>query len=114
MGAQALAAAAQGAGRGAARTPGGGVIERPENIQVLRANGRIFWLKASVEVIVARIEGGTERPSLTEGKSFTDEVAEVLERRTPMYRSSAQHEIDTDPLPPEHVADRIVEIWEGG
>lgn len=93
---------------------GGGVIERSENIEVLRANGRVFWLKASVAVIVGRIEGGTERPSLTGGKSFTDEVAEVLERRTPIYRSAAQHEIDTDPLTPEQVADRIIEIWERG
>ena len=27
---------------------------------------------------------GTERPALTAGRSFTDEVAEVLERRIPL------------------------------
>ena len=77
---------------------GGGIIERPENIAALRANGRIIWLKASVPVIVARIHGDSERPSLTGGKSFTEEVAEVLERRLPLYRHAAQHEIDTDHL----------------
>ena len=61
---------------------GGGVIERPENVDVLRENSRMIWLKASVSSIVARIQGDTERPSLTGAKSFTDEVAEVLERRT--------------------------------
>ncbi|HTG82141.1 MAG TPA: shikimate kinase [Geobacteraceae bacterium] len=90
---------------------GGGVIERPENVEVLRQNARVIWLKASVATIVARIQGGTERPALTAGKSFTDEVAEVLERRTPLYRSAAHDEIDTDPLTPEQVADRIIEIW---
>ncbi len=91
---------------------GGGVIERPENVEVLQRNALIFWLKASVATIVSRIQGDTERPALTSGKSFTEEVAEVLERRTPLYRSAARYEIDTDPLTPEQVADRIIEIWE--
>jgi len=90
---------------------GGGVIERPENIEALKKNGIIFWLKASVNVIVARIESGTERPALTEGKSFTEEVAEVLEKRTQKYSSAAQYEIDTDKLTPDQVADSILEIW---
>lgn len=93
---------------------GGGVIERPENIEVLRTNSRIFWLQASVEVIVSRIQGGTERPALTAGKSFTEEVAEVLGRRTPKYKDAAQYEIYTDPLTPEQVANRIIEIWRAG
>ena len=90
---------------------GGGVIERPENIEALETNARIFWLKASVDAIVARIEGGSERPALIAGKTFTEEVAEVLERRTAKYQSAAHHEIDTDALTPEQVADRIIEIW---
>jgi shikimate kinase len=93
---------------------GGGVIERPENIEALQVNSRIVWLKASVGAIVSRIQGGTERPSLTGGKSFTEEVAEVLERRTPKYTSAAQYTIDTDQLTPEQVADRIIEIWKQG
>ncbi len=89
---------------------GGGVIERPENIPALRKNGMIFWLQASVDVIVGRIAGGTERPALTEGKSFTEEVAEVLDRRTPMYSEAAQHTINTDDMTPEQVADSILAI----
>lgn len=93
---------------------GGGVIERPENIDVLQANSCIIWLKASVGAIVSRIQGGSERPSLTGEKSFTEEVAEVLERRTPRYRNAAQYEIDTEQLTPEQVADRIIQIWNKG
>ena len=91
---------------------GGGVIERPENIDVLRANGIIIWLKASVDTIVSRIEGGTERPSLTGVKSFTDEVEEILDRRIPKYAAATQYEVDTDDLTPEQVADRVVGFWE--
>ncbi len=88
---------------------GGGIIERSENIEALKKNAVIFWLKASVETIVSRIEGDTERPALIAGKSFTDEVAEVLQARTPKYKNAARFEIDTDSLTPEQVADRIIE-----
>jgi shikimate kinase len=89
---------------------GGGVIERPENILALRANGIIFWLQASVDVIVSRIADSTERPALVEGKTFTQEVAEVLARRTSMYSEAAQHIINTDEMTPEQVADSILVI----
>ncbi len=89
---------------------GGGVIERPENIDVLQKRSLVFWLKASTDVIVSRIQTDTQRPSLTD-KSFTEEVAEVLEQRTPKYMRAAQHEIDTDRLSPRQVADRILSVW---
>jgi len=91
---------------------GGGVVERPENIESLRENGCLIWLKASVPTIVGRIQGGADRPALTAGKSFTEEVAEVLERRTPLYRQAALHEIDTDGLAPEEIAGQIVLLWQ--
>ena len=90
---------------------GGGVIERPENMEALRANGIVIWLKASVGVVVERISDDTERPALVEGKTFTEEVAEVLERRTPLYGESSHHEIDTDSLTPEEIAERVVGIF---
>ncbi|MDY6824882.1 MAG: shikimate kinase [Thermodesulfobacteriota bacterium] len=87
---------------------GGGVIERRENIDVLQKTGTIIWLKASVDVIVSRICTDTQRPSLTEGKTFTGEVAEVLNRRTPLYEAAAHHNIDTDDLTPAEIADKII------
>jgi len=90
---------------------GGGVIERPENIEALQTNAAIVWLKASAGVIVSRIKGGSQRPSLTGKKSFTAEVAEVLELRTPKYMRAAQYEIDTDGFTPAQVAERIIKIW---
>jgi shikimate kinase len=90
---------------------GGGVIERPENIEALQTSSLIFWLRASVDAIVSRIQEGTQRPALTDGKNFTEEVAEVLEQRIPKYKSAAQYEIDTDALTPEQVAEKIIQIW---
>ena len=89
---------------------GGGIIERPENIPALRTNGIIFWLQASADVIVSRIAAGTERPALTKSKTFTEEVAEVLDRRTPLYSEAAQHTVNTDDMTPEQVADSIMAV----
>jgi shikimate kinase len=91
---------------------GGGVIERPENIAALQKNGIIFWLKATVDVIVSRIADDTQRPALVEGKTFTEEIAEVLERRISKYENAAQFEIDTDHLTPDQVAEQIVSMWQ--
>ena len=91
---------------------GGGVILRPDNVVNLRRGGTLFWLRASVPVIVARIASGTERPALTAGKSFTEEVEDVLRQRTPLYEAAADHQIDTDTRRPEEVADAIVHLWE--
>jgi shikimate kinase len=89
---------------------GGGIIERPENIPALRTNGEIFWLQASADVIVSRIADDTERPALTEGKTFTEEVAEVLDRRTPLYSEAAHHTVNTDDMTPAQVAESILAI----
>lgn len=90
---------------------GGGVVERPENLEALSRNACVVWLKASVETIVPRIKSGTHRPALVAGKTFTEEVAEVLTRRTPLYESAAQYQVDTDPLTPDEVAERILALW---
>jgi len=87
---------------------GGGVILRPENTESLRRDGALFWLKASVKVIVDRVQESTERPALTEGKSFLAEINDVLEERRPLYRAAADREIDTDALTPTAVADEII------
>lgn len=91
---------------------GGGVIERPENITILQGNGKVFWLRAEVETIVARIAHDNQRPALVAGKTFTEEIAEVLALRTPKYRAAAQYEIVTDGLTPEAVAALIADFWE--
>lgn len=89
---------------------GGGVIERPENMELLRQTGCVIWLKAKVDTIASRIHEDTNRPSLTSGKSFIEEISEVLERRSPVYRDSARHEIDTDALTTTEIVEKIISL----
>jgi shikimate kinase len=87
---------------------GGGAVLDAQNVSNLRAKGRVFWLRASARTISERIGQGSDRPALTQGKSFLAEVEEILEERLPLYRTAADFEIDTDGVTPEEVADRIV------
>ncbi len=91
---------------------GGGVILRDENVQSLRQGGTLFWLQASVPTIVARIERGTDRPALIAGKSFTEEVEDVLRERTPRYTAAAHYTIDSDTLTPAAAAAEIARLYE--
>jgi shikimate kinase len=75
---------------------GGGVVERAANYASLRSGGKVFWLRATPATIVGRIGGDKSRPSLTGSKSFTEEVEEVLQRRTPLYERLAHAIVDTD------------------
>jgi shikimate kinase len=75
---------------------GGGVVLRPQNVEVLKRNGKLIWLTATVETITARIGGDTQRPSLTGTKSFVEEIGEVLHDRTPKYQAAADYVIQTD------------------
>ncbi|WP_035277390.1 shikimate kinase AroL [Desulforegula conservatrix] len=89
---------------------GGGVILRPENIDVMQKTGRVIWLKAGIETIAARMTGdgmtAHQRPSLS-GKGVIDEIRDVLEQRLPLYEKAAQLVIDTDGKNPEEVCDEI-------
>jgi shikimate kinase len=75
---------------------GGGVVEREANYGPLRASGLVVWLSASPGAIVARIGGDSQRPSLTGSKTFTEEVEEVLARRTPLYQRLAHVTVETE------------------
>lgn len=86
---------------------GGGVILRKKNVTNLRRNGTLFWLRAPPAVLIERIKEDTERPPLKRGKTFLEEVEEVLEERLPLYRSAADFEIDVSEKAPEQIASQI-------
>jgi len=90
---------------------GGGVILREDNVAHLRSNGLVFWLQASPDVIVARIQKSVNRPALTDGKTFTEEVAEVLAERRPLYQAAANFCINTENRRPRSIANEITRLF---
>ena len=89
---------------------GGGAILSADNRQRMRAAGPVVWLHATVETLARRLNperaGSAARPSLT-GKPIDQEVADVLDVREPLYRSTATLIVHSDGEPADQVARRI-------
>ena len=90
---------------------GGGSILRPENRNALRQKGRVVWLQAEAETLLARIERdsttGPRRPNLT-SRGGLAEIVELLATREPLYRETAHLLVDTEGKEPAAVADEII------
>lgn len=74
---------------------GGGMVLAEENRRFMRKTGRVFFLATPVAELVRRLTSDpleAQRPSLT-GRSLTEEVAEVLAQRLPLYEE-AHHRLD--------------------
>jgi len=91
---------------------GGGAPLRPESRRAMRASGRVVWLKAQPETILARMNADAttagRRPDLT-GKGPLEEILHLLAQREPIYRESAHLEVDTEGKTPDHLAAEILE-----
>lgn len=91
--------------RGLVISTGGGVPMFEENMQALRHNGLLFYLRASPITIWKRIKDVQDRPLLDVSDRFS-RILELLERREPFYRR-ADFIIQTDELNPDEVASQI-------
>lgn len=92
---------------------GGGCVLRASNRRALRRFGFVAWLTADPATLANRLrDDPAGRPALTD-RGLVDEVAEVLQFRTPLYREVAHEVIDTEDQSPEVVADRVLEAYRG-
>lgn len=90
---------------------GGGVVEDPENRELLRKSFFVLWLRACPKNICRRLKQDLvsidQRPSLT-GAGILEEVETVLKRREPLYSSVAHLIIKTDEDGPEELAKHVI------
>ena len=87
---------------------GGGILLRPQNVELLQAMGPIICLQASPQVILARTAASDERPLLNKPDP-QEEIRRLLAEREQAYRRADYH-IITDALSPEQVAERVAEV----
>jgi shikimate kinase len=91
--------------------PGGGVVLRDANREVMQSAGPIVWLTASIDTVAARMatDAATprRRPNLTVAGG-REEIETVLAERTPIYQACATFVVDTEGKTPAAVADEIV------
>ena len=87
---------------------GGGVVLDPANIELLRDNGKIVWLKVSPGEILNRLSNDDSRPLLKD--SFTLKgLSEILKNRLPLYENAGDIIIDTDKKNVREIAKEIIE-----
>jgi len=93
--------------------PGGGAVLDTDNVEALRKNGFIIWLKADKQTLLKRMNHdpgtNTRRPTLT-GKGTSDELKEVMSLREPIYERVSEIQIDTSTLDVETVVEGVLAI----
>ncbi|PKN60118.1 MAG: shikimate kinase [Deltaproteobacteria bacterium HGW-Deltaproteobacteria-11] len=89
---------------------GGGAVLDPENVRLLKHKGRLIWLDADAQTVIARMQADTNneqrRPSLT-GSEPADETGAVMATRAPFYREAADICVDTSGKSLDEIVDEI-------
>lgn len=92
---------------------GGGIVLDPENRRLMKATGRVIWLRATPGTILGRMttdgKSAGQRPDLTD-KPIAEEIIQTLEQRRPLYAEAADLHVDTDGVSRDAVCDRCLEI----
>ena len=92
---------------------GGGAPLRPESRRLMRESGSVVWLTARPETIFARMAADAttagRRPNLT-SRSGQDEIVHLLQKREPVYREAAHHEVDTEGKSPQELTSEILAL----
>ena len=90
---------------------GGGLVLKEENNKLLQENGKIIFLRASLETLLKRLKLDGTRPVLqTSAENIKERLVKLLEERTPIYEHVADYIVDVDGKTPEEIAKEIVEI----
>jgi len=90
---------------------GGGVVLNPDNVQDMKKNNAVIWLKASIKTIQKRIvqdmKTQEQRPALT-NKDLMEEIKETLAFRNPLYKNAADFFINTDQADINEICQKII------
>lgn len=90
---------------------GGGVVIAPANRAVMRTNGIVVNLKVTLDQVLTRLAGCTDRPLLA-GDCAADRVARLMAEREQFY-ADADIRIDTDGKSVEDVATEVLSRLKG-
>ena len=90
---------------------GGGLVLKTENNALLKENGKIVFLRASLETLAKRLKVDGSRPLLqTSSETFRDRLEKLMRERVPVYEHVADYIVDVDGKTPEEIAVEIIEI----
>ena len=94
---------------------GGGLVLRTENSELLKKNGVVVFLRATVETLVGRLGLFNDRPLLQGKESVVGQkLTELMQERTPVYEGVSDYIVDVDGKTPSETADEIVKLLKEG
>ncbi len=82
---------------------GGGVVERCENIDILKNSGIVVFINRPLDILLKTIDA-SKRPLLKDGK---DKLKELYSRRIDLYRAACHIEVLND-SELEHIVENII------
>lgn len=86
---------------------GGGVVLKPENIDIMKSTGVVILLSASPETVYGRVCNNQNRPLLKDKKSVED-IKKMMEGRLSLYESAYDIKVNVDDITPSQVASEII------
>jgi shikimate kinase len=90
---------------------GGGAPMREENRRAMKQSGKVIWLQASPQTIYDRMYSDPttrdRRPNLT-NRGGLEEIIELLQKREPIYRQTADFVVNTEGKTVEEVAAEVL------
>ena len=89
---------------------GGGLVLKPENGELLKKGGKIFFMRASLETLLSRVRVDENRPLLKNTAQTAKTLGDLLSVRSPVYESVADFIVDTDGKTVDEVAAVIVAL----
>lgn len=87
---------------------GGGVAMRPENVEIMKKNGKVVLLSAAPESILSRVMNDDNRP-LLKGRKNIAGIRELMDARRPFYEAAADLVVRTDNQSLRAVCEEIIE-----
>ncbi|HVM81089.1 MAG TPA: shikimate kinase [Stellaceae bacterium] len=89
---------------------GGGAFMDPETRALIAERAISIWLRADLELLVARVSRRSNRPLLRQG-SPRETLAHLIEQRYPVY-ALADVTVDTVDGPPDATLERVMKALE--
>lgn len=90
---------------------GGGLVLFKGNNEVLQRNGKIVFLRASLDTLAKRLKVDGTRPLLqTSTESLRERLDKLMQERMPVYEHVADYIVDVDNKTPEAIAEEIIAL----
>lgn len=88
---------------------GGGLVLKQENVDILKQNGQIVYLRAAKQTLIHRLQADKDRP-LLQGEDLEKKIGDLISTRAPIYEKAADYRVDVDEKTPGEIADEILTI----